>query len=50
MPLRRAADDLAVDDHGIDQHAAVLDHDVVEDLELTRFPDRRRRRRHVPHS
>ena len=32
--LRRAAPDLAVDDHRVDQRAAVLDHDVVEDLEL----------------
>ena len=32
--LRRAAADLAVDDHRVDQHAAVLDHDVVEDLDL----------------
>ena len=32
--LRRAAEDLAVDDHRVDQHAAVLDDDVVEDLDL----------------
>ena len=32
--LGRAADDLAVDDHGVDQGAAVLDHDVVQDLDF----------------
>ena len=31
--LRRAAIDLTVDDHRVDQHAAVLDDDVVEDLD-----------------
>ncbi len=30
--LGAAAVDLAVDDHWVDEHAAVLDHDVIEDL------------------
>jgi hypothetical protein len=33
-PLRKAAINLAVDDHGIDQHATVLDDDVVENLDI----------------
>ncbi len=32
--LRQAAIDLAVDDHRIDQHAAVLDDDIVEQLDV----------------
>ena len=32
--LRGAAANLAVDDHRIDQRAAVLDHDIVEDLDI----------------
>ena len=32
--LREAAKDLAVDDQRIDQHAAVLDDDIVENLDL----------------
>ncbi len=35
--LRRAAEHLAVDDHGVHQHAAVLDDDVVENLDFARF-------------
>ncbi len=33
--LRGAAADLAVDDHRVDQHAAVLDHDIVENLDAS---------------
>ena len=43
--LRRAAPDLAVDDHGIDQHAAVFDHDVVDNLDLARLRHHRDHRR-----
>jgi len=32
--LRKAAINLAVYDHGIDQHATVLDDDVVENLDI----------------
>jgi hypothetical protein len=31
--LRHAADDLAVDDHRVEQQSAVLDHHVVEDVD-----------------
>ena len=34
MPCASAAENLAVDDHRVDEHAAVLDHDVVEDLDF----------------
>jgi len=32
--LRKTAINLAVNDHGIDQHATVLDDDVVENLDI----------------
>ena len=34
MPWARAAVDLAVHHHRIDEHPAVLDDDVIEDLDL----------------
>ncbi len=43
--LREAAEDLAVDDHGIDQHAAVFDDHIVEDFDLAQIRIDRHRHR-----